>query len=184
MREEIRDYNAEKMPEDKRAMALINIATDGIEEAAYKVRIPYEDMDYLKCKTVDALLLLASGMKSKDAAEILSKRYGESVGADSVRQAKRRNPGEFCRMQTFYREIFLNQQLQSMEQKCAQILDIGLSKLVKNGVETASDVVKVTQMMKFLAEARKQKEDAGDNRGISGDQMRALESKMKALVGG
>ena len=173
-------YNEEHLVEDARAAALISVAQDEVDAQAFNVRIPYEDLNYLHCTTVDSLLLLASGMRAKDAALIIAKRYGIEYNEGQVYKAKSRYPKEFHQMLAFYREIFLNQQCQALEQ---QVLCKVSDALPNIDVESIGDAHKAVQMLKMMTEIRKTKEDDGSYKGITPDAMKQLEGKMKALTG-
>lgn len=176
-------FNEEHAIADKRACSLINVAEDEVDASAFQIRIPYEDLDYLQCTTVDILLLLASGIRPKDVVPIISKRYPdlEDFSIDTVYRAKRKHPKEFHRMLSFYRQIFLNQQCQGLEQ---QIIAKVADAIPEIEIESMADALKATQMLKMMTEIRKNKEEDGNYKGITKEAYSALEKKMKALTGG
>lgn len=173
-------FNEENLPEDTRAMSLLTVAQDSVDKAAFNVRIPYEDLNYLQCTTVDALLLLASGLKPKDVSILMSKRYDTDFTVEKVYSAKKNHPAEFGRMLTFYREIFLNQQVQSLEQLAVEKLSMSMPTLE---IDSFSDALKAAQMLKIMGEVRKTKEEDGGYKSIDKDALKALENKMKTLAG-
>jgi len=172
-------HNLEHPPPSEDVMSLLNIAKDDVDQNAFKVRIPYEDLDYLQCATVDILLLLASGIKAKEVQVIVSKRYGDQYTVQKVYDAKKRHPAEFCRMLTFYREIFLNQQVQSIEQMMIQ--DI-YNSYGEYPIASKSDQLKAVQMVKILSDMRKTKEEDGSIKKVGVEEMKKLEDKMKLIA--
>jgi len=179
-KDSVNKFNEEHAIEDKRASSLIAIANDEVDQAAYNIRIPYEDLDYLQCTTVDTLLLLASGVRPMDVKDIISERYGIEYTINSVYSAKKQHPVEFHKMLSFYREIFLNQQVQGLEQRMYQKLDMAIGNIQ---IRTASDYSKIMSAMKSVSDIRKNKEEEAGHSGISTEAMKKLESKMKAITG-
>jgi len=179
-KESVTKFNEEHSPKDKRAISLISVASDEVEAAAYNIRIPYEELDYLQCTTVDTLLLLASGVRPADVRDIISERYKIDYTMNSVYSAKNQHPVEFHRMLSFYREIFLNQQVQGLEQRIYQKLDMAIGNIT---IRTPSDYSKIMSAMKSVSDIRKSKEEEAGHSGISTDAMKKLEGKMKAITG-
>jgi len=174
-------HNEEHPPPTTDVVSLINIAKDDVDQNAFKVRIPYEDLDHLQCATVDILLLLASGIKPKEVSQIVSKRYGSQYNVRKVYDAKSAHPAEFCKMLTFYREIFLNQQVQSIEQMFIQKVYDALPDME---VSSPADVLKSMQALKMASEIRKTKEEDGQYQKAGAEEMKRLEDKMRAITGG
>ena len=179
--EEIKKYKEAHPPPDESVCSLIKVAEDEIDAAAFTVRIPYEELSYLHCITVDILLLLASGMRPKDVAVIISKRYDLDCTIDRVYSAKRNHKTEFYKMLSFYREIFLNQQVQSLEQMCVAKLSDALPTIE---IHDLADALKAAQLLKLMTEVRKTKEDDGNYAQLNQKAINALEGKMKAITGG
>ena len=180
LRKRIDNFNEEHMVEDTRAVCLIRLSDEQLDGSNVNIRIPYEELDHLQCTTVDSLLLLASGLRPQDCANIINKRYKiESHTPTKVLKARQAHPREFYRMLCFYRDIFLNQQVQSLEQKLFQKLDMALLDVE---IDNTTDFSKMVGALKNISEIRKIKEEGENTKPFDKEAAKQLEGNIRAML--
>ena len=126
------------------------------------------------------LLLLASGIRPHEVSLMIEKRYKKPCNKEQVWRARYNHPREFYQCLTFYRDIFLKQHVQGLEQKISQKLDMALKKI---DVDSVSDFAKMTAAWKNVNDVSKSKEADGTYTALGKEAIVALEDKMKTMLG-